>query len=179
VSASYHSTVCQKCSEVCHDHCGLQEISTTGSNVFKGCAAMSGDYCHVCTGRCSYTYHYHARVTMKITSQTLDEVLHDVKAKYDQATKGATSQNNKINSVASAQKAVQDAIKQCTNSIKKQCYDLKKICRGFNLTDELYTLIEQLKFESRTLHSVAARKSAEEFIRSLETICEELKSQNL
>lgn len=41
VDAPYHSTICSNCNSVCHDNCGLQEITAKGSNAFINCYALS------------------------------------------------------------------------------------------------------------------------------------------
>ena len=91
VDAPYHSTICSSCNKVCHDHCGLSEISNHGDNAFRNCAAFSGDNCHAGSCRCSYTRHYHGRKTMRTITKTLETVLSDIKAKYDQAVSGKAS----------------------------------------------------------------------------------------
>ena len=69
VDAPYHSTICRSCNVVCHNRCGLTEISTDGDNAFRGCYAFGGS--ETCMGsesrgkcRCSYVSHYHGRKTM-------------------------------------------------------------------------------------------------------------------
>ena len=42
VDASYHSTICRNCNVVCHNQCGLQEISAAGDNAFLRCSAFDG-----------------------------------------------------------------------------------------------------------------------------------------
>jgi len=174
VEASYHSTICSRCNNVCHNNCGLNEISSQGSNEFRGCACMNGDNCGVCSGRCSYTTHYHARKTMRTTTQTLEEVLEDIKAKFDAAQQGKQQQTTKISSVKDAKKTIENAIATMKKSVLAECAKLKKTCSGFNLVDELHEMLTQLKTEARLLQSNDARDTAEKFIRSIQTICDEL-----
>lgn len=42
-------------------------------------------------------------------------------------------------------------------TIYTKCNDLKKICSGFNLVDELHAMLMQLEMEFRTLVSIDAR----------------------
>lgn len=62
--------------------------------------------CRVCEGHCSHTTHYHARKTMQTTDQSLDEVLHDMKAKFDAASKGKNDQMQQITSIKTAKAGV-------------------------------------------------------------------------
>ncbi len=175
VDAPYHSTICSSCNFVCHDHCGLNEISNTGDNQFTGCAAMGGSSnCRMCEGRCSYTRHYHGRKTMRQVSKTLETVLADVKAKYDTATQAQQQASQKINSVTSAKQAVDRAISSMNTELVKCCRELKKLCSGFNLVDELHIVLQQLEAEARALNSTDARRTADTFIRSIRQLCDNL-----
>ncbi len=170
--APYHSTLCSTCTHVCHNNCGLQEISTKGDNAFKGCAAMGGgDTCHYCPKRCSYTTHYHGRKTVVEVTQTLEEVLDDIKKKYDQAQQGTNQASQKIKSIHSTKDMIARSIAQLESDIGAECQKLKKICSGFNLVDELSDLIDQLKMESKSLVSLEAKDSSNKFIRAISHIC--------
>jgi len=165
VDASYHSTICQNCNTVCHDQCGLSEINHTDSNHFRGCAAMSGENCHVCERKCSHTVHYHARKTMTNDTQTMEEILQDIKDKYDNAVRGQSNVKAKITSVADALKLVDQEIDRQKNELLQYCHEIKKICSGFNLVDELHILIEQLVLDSKSLTSLAAITTANNYIK--------------
>eukprot|EP01132_Coremiostelium_polycephalum_P001957 gene1957-2399_t len=110
VDAKYHSTICSTCNYVCHDHCGLHETSQVGNAVFKGCAAMTGagHTCGKCPKKCSFQVHYHARKTMQKTQETLDEVLQDIKDKYDAAVKGIKTSKLKMESASLTNLAVRN-----------------------------------------------------------------------
>ena len=49
------------------------------------------------------------------------------------------------------------AITAMNGKLQTKCADLKKICSGFNLVDELHGMLMQLEAESRTLVSIEAR----------------------
>lgn len=170
VDAPYHSTLCQSCNFVCHDHCGLSEISQTGDNAFLGCAAMSGNNCVRCPKKCSYTVHYHAKKTMKETTTTMDEILQDIKQKYDEAQKNQSQTKTNIVSITNSKKVINDAIEQLQKDIDKMCHDLKKICSNFNLVDELNQTIHRLEMEAKALTSIEARRTADDFIKAIKTI---------
>eukprot|EP01118_Nematostelium_gracile_P012736 TRINITY_DN4697_c0_g1_i1.p1 TRINITY_DN4697_c0_g1~~TRINITY_DN4697_c0_g1_i1.p1 ORF type:complete len:627 (-),score=136.10 TRINITY_DN4697_c0_g1_i1:30-1706(-) len=172
---SYHNTICGYCTFVCHNRCGLDEITSDGSNSFKNCGAMNGDNCRYCPGQCSYTQHYHRRQTVVEIEQTLEEVLEDVKAKYDEAQEGSNQTSKKINTIKSTKDMIDRSIIQLEKDISIECQKLKKICSGFNLVEELANLVEQLKLDSKTLTSLDARSSSERFIRAISYICNSMK----
>ncbi|CAF0934957.1 unnamed protein product [Adineta steineri] len=178
VDAPYHSTLCESCNFVCHDHCGLNETVTKGDQIFIGCWAMGGmNKCRQCPQKCSYTEHYHAKKTMKMASGTTVEIIQDIKAQYDSATSNINNAKTKIKTGADAKKVLEQALKHLTDSIIKKCRDLKSICGNFNLAAELINFIDKLEKEALTLHSIDAKQQADSFIRGLKALCEQIKDE--
>jgi hypothetical protein len=172
--------VCRKCDHVCHDKCGLHETTTHGNRIFQRCWAMSPEgQCYVCPSHCLYTEHYHARKTMKVKQQKLQDVLHDIKAKYDLATRNKVDFESRITTTQEAKKMLECALKQKLEEIKHKCIELRRICSGFNLAQELHALIDQLKAEATMLRNIEAKQQAEEFIRSLSEFCRQLETDQL
>ncbi|CAF0766564.1 unnamed protein product [Adineta ricciae] len=180
VDAKYHSTVCRKCDHVCHDKCGLHETTTHGNRIFQRCWAMSAEgQCYICPSHCLYTEHYHARKTMKVKQQKLQDVLHDIKAKYDSATKNTNDFQSRITTTQEAKKMLERALQQKLEEIKHKCAELRRICSGFNLAQELHALIDQLKAEAVMLRNIEAKQQAEDFIRSLSEFCRQLEADQV
>jgi GTPase Era involved in 16S rRNA processing len=171
VDATYHSTLCQNCNHVCHDKCGLTETTAVGAQIFQQCWAMKNGNCTECQHKCSYTAHYHAKKTVKTTKQKLEDVLADIKSRYDAASKDATNFQKKITSTADAKKLLEKALQQKNAEIKAKCNELRQICSGFNLAAELHALIDQLEIESSMLRNIDTRRQADAFIRSLKEFC--------
>lgn len=172
--------VCRKCDHVCHDKCGLNETTTHGNRIFQRCWAMSPEgQCYICPGHCLYTEHYHARKTMKIKQQKLQDVLHDIKAKYDIATRNKSDFQSRVTTTQDAKKMLERALKQKLEEIKHKCAELRRICSGFNLAQELHALIDQLKAEAVMLRNIEAKQQAEEFIRSLSEFCRQLETDQV
>lgn len=172
--------VCRKCDHVCHDKCGLHETTTHGNRIFQRCWAMSPEgQCYICPNHCLYTDHYHARKTMKIKQQKLQDVLHDIKAKYDLATRNKSDFQTRITTTQDAKKMLERALKQKLEEIKHKCAELRRICSGFNLAQELHALIDQLKAEATMLRNIEAKQQAEEFIRSLSEFCRQLEADQM
>jgi GTP-binding protein EngB required for normal cell division len=140
VDASYHSTICSSCNAVCHNNCGLDEIANRGDNAFRNCAAFSGDNCHAGSCRCSYTTHYHGRKTMRTSTKTLETVLADIKARHDQAVSGRASAASMLATLASSRANVEQSLRALGQRLLKECEDIRRICSGFNILDELYAI---------------------------------------
>jgi GTP-binding protein EngB required for normal cell division len=175
VDASYHSTICSTCNAVCHDGCGLSEISNRGDNAFKGCVAFSGrENCSVGTCRCSYTTHYHGRKTMRTTVKTLETVLTDMKAKYDQAVSGKSSAASMLATLASSRANVEQSQRALGKRMLKECEDIRKICSGFNILDELYVQLDVMRLEASRTHDLRVRDQLHGMIVQVETLCKNL-----
>ena len=113
---------------------------------------------------------------MKVKQQKLQDVLHDIKAKYDMATKNKADFQSRIMTTQDAKKMLERALKQKLEEIKHKCAELRRICSGFNLAQELHALIDQLKAEATMLRNIEAKQQAEEFIRSLSEFCRQLEA---
>jgi GTPase Era involved in 16S rRNA processing len=145
VDAPYHSTLCKNCNHVCHDKCGLDESTVAGAQIFQQCWAMEDGNCTKCQHKCSYTAHYHAKKTIKVSKQTLNDVLADIKSRYDAASNNSTNFQKKIRTVADAKRLLEKALQQKNAEIIAKCNHLRQICSGFNLASELNALIHQLE----------------------------------
>ncbi|UJR24254.1 hypothetical protein I4U23_027221 [Adineta vaga] len=176
IPCSHYNTVCTVCTEVCHNECSLTETTTVGDQIFERCSAMENGTCTVCKNKCSYEKHYHARVTFRHVKKSIEDVLHDIKAKYDQAGAKKSAAQQEIMTIADAKKVLETALNKMNGEIKQLCLNLKGICSGFNLVDELYAMINQLQIEAQSLTSIDARKNAEDFIRSLIGFCEQMET---
>jgi hypothetical protein len=179
VDASYHSTICSECNHVCHDNCQLNETHTKGDQTLSACACMEGtDQCKKCRGHCSYKLHYHAKKTMKKANQTVEEVLHDIKAKFDAATTNKTDAQKKLTSACDQKNMLEKALQQKNKEIQKKCLELKKHCSGFNIVAELNIMIEQLETSKQNIKDLDALRQAKTFINSLKTFCNHLEADN-
>ncbi|KAM9953507.1 hypothetical protein ACTFIR_008579 [Dictyostelium discoideum] len=176
--APYHSTLCSTCDHVCHDNCGLQELSTKGDNAFINCAAMSGtNNCINCPSKCLYNVHYHGRKTMVKVNKTVEQELTDMKEKFLKSSQLSSEFSGKIINLDSAKKLASATLNKMTDDIVKSCKELKKICSGFNLVDELQITLNQMEMEAKNSTSFDARKSADEMIRTIREICDKLNKE--
>jgi hypothetical protein len=116
---------------------------------------------------------------MKVKQQKLQDVLHDIKAKYDLATRNKVDFESRITTTQEAKNMLENALKQKLEEIKHKCAELRRICSGFNLAQELHALIDQLKAEATMLRNIEAKQQAEGFIRSLSEFCRQLEADQL
>ena len=160
-----HSTICSRCTHLCHQYCGLEEISNKGDNAFMGCYAFNrASNCRICEGRCSYTEHYHGRKTLIESEKTVEEEIADIKAQYEAATKALGLSSKKITEVADLKRLVDLAIQDNLRNLSNQCAGIKKLCKGFNLAAELELVLGQLEAEKKKIQNLKARESAEAVI---------------
>ncbi|EGC37346.1 hypothetical protein DICPUDRAFT_150025 [Dictyostelium purpureum] len=177
--APYHSTICSTCNHVCHDRCGLHEITSKGDNAFINCTAMAGrNNCRICPSECSYTVHYHDKKTMVKVEKTVEEELKDLKEKFMKSSQLSTEFSGKINSLSDAKNLTNVTLKKMTTEIVSSCKELKKLCSGFNLVDELQITLSQMEMEAKNSTSFDARKSADEMIRVIRDICDTLSKES-
>lgn len=175
VDAPYHSTICGNCNEVCHDNCGLDEIYNKGSQDFKMCAACGGnDNCLVCKSKCHYSYHYHANKTVQHFEKVLDEVLGDIKDKYDTAVQSVAQATGQLGTLESDKKAVEAAIDSEIRTLQAKCEEIKHHCSGFNLAAELSITLEQLRTELRMINNSKAMATAKKFVETITRIIDGL-----
>ena len=63
---------------------------------------------------------------------------------------------------------------QIVSQLKSDCMELKKICRGFNLADEVSATINRMKQEAQELDNLQAQTAAKDMIKSMELIVNSL-----
>lgn len=183
VPASYHSTICGKCNKVCHDNCGLREISREdpSSNALdiESCWCFHSGEKSSETGReicsqcgCESTTHYHDRKTMQLVNVTLDEEIADLKAKYETALANGEQVGQELTEKEAILYGIQQKIKEITDNVTNEALALKKICRNYDLIGDLNDLIMRLKQEAKLLKTVEARQTSDTFISSLTHLCD-------
>ncbi|KAE9548291.1 hypothetical protein FO519_008497 [Halicephalobus sp. NKZ332] len=170
---NYHNTICmQHTDKVCHEGCGLKFTTTAGDNIFTGCACMNGTKCNVC--ECTHATHYHAKKRPVKKTKTVEEILQDVKALYDQNTSRESDLKHQISTLSSDITILQKALKEKEAEIHECCRALKKLCSQFNFVAELNSVIDTMEANARTLTSMQARKEAENMIKNIVYLANEL-----
>lgn len=175
VDESFHSTVCRSCNHVCHHRCGLNEISTEGSNAFLNCCAFNGaSSCVECPGRCGHQTHYHSRRVPKVVTKSVEDILQPMKAKFDAAQKGLQAATAKIKDSAQVKKLIVAEMRRAKDAVLAKSRQVKEICSQFNFVQELHADIQQLRARALGIRSVAAHDAAMTTITFFEQIADEL-----
>ncbi|KAG1674929.1 hypothetical protein FOA52_014722 [Chlamydomonas sp. UWO 241] len=170
VNAPYHSTICKTCNVVCHNMCGLTEISVAGDNAFLGCCAFSGaSKCQEC--KCSHTSHYHGKKTMVEKVDTIATVLADVKAKSDAAVVGRAAAQGQVNTASSARAQIEASIKVIGSRMLQQCQEIKSVCSGFNVVDELKNQVTITWIEAKQTQDFRVRAQMDQVNIEVENVC--------
>jgi hypothetical protein len=167
---SYYSTICGRCVHVCHQQCGLEEIQERGSHKFTSCAAFGGDNCRICPSTCSYTEHFHDRKLVVEEYKTVDEIIDDIKNKYDLAVDKFGDAVAKQGGLAAARQAVDDGISKLVADVQAKCDKIKSVASNFNLAAELNISIKQLEDEKATLTNLDSIDTAQRFIDTIRNI---------
>eukprot|EP01133_Synstelium_polycarpum_P015450 gene15450-18330_t len=115
---------------------------------------------------------------MKTITHTLDEEITEMKEKYQQSIEGESSAKLAIKGYEQTLKMAQSAIQSMTVKVAVACTDLKKICRGYNLVNEIGLTMEQMEMEAKLLTSYEARKTAEDMIKVVKSISETLSDKD-
>lgn len=178
----HYNTICGTCNVACHPDCGIDEVKVKGDKRFLECAAFSGsEHCKVCGGekRCDHSTHYHARQMPIKKSETLEEVLEDVKRDYDQANTDLSTNQLEIDKLKDSKILIEDSISDHSKCILDSCRGIKDICKGFNFAEELHILVQQLKASKQLLTEQVAKEAADRFIKSIEGIVDSLNNEKI
>nr|XP_029707551.1 uncharacterized protein LOC109419149 [Aedes albopictus] len=155
----YHSTICMTHSKICHENCSLEYTSELGDEIFMHCKCMRYEAnCRKCG--CDHSTHYHDTKKPVKKKKTIESILHDVKALYDQNTSKKLDLEKKISDLSADIEALKHALDVKEADIEKCCEDLKTLCSQFNFVDELQSIIDTMERDARTLTNVEARKDA-------------------
>ena len=116
-------------------------------------------------------------VKLETRTQTINKVLEDIKAQYDNANKQHMKYTNDANGYNSSISSLQAAADAKYEHIHKLCHELSKICSRFNFVDELHANIESMKQDARILQNFNLRNNAEKEIQRLEKLANDLSSK--
>ncbi|CAF1686289.1 unnamed protein product, partial [Adineta ricciae] len=167
VDANYHSTLCAKCNQVCHNNCRLDETTVVGAQIFAQCVVMFNGKCQQCPNHCSYIHHYHAKKAIRIRKEKLHDALNDVKQKYGQAQADRTNYQEQIMTISETKAFLEKALKEKIREMKMKSVQLCQLCSSFNLAKEFQYLIRQLNTDVNLLKNQEIKKQTDSLIRKL------------
>ena len=180
VEVDYHSTICSVCNTVCHSHCSLNKETEIGGSGLVGCACLdSNGNCTHCEGKCNWKHHYHGNKDFQLVNVTIDEEVEELKTKYLAYKNTFDEFELKLTQDEIIKKSVEQEINNNLNKIKSYVYCLKKVCKNYNIVDELTELIYQLEQENILLKSVDAKITSKKYIDGVKSICDEFKTLNI
>lgn len=162
------TTTCSRCSHSCHVNCGLSEVTTTGTNHFSGCAAMSGDNCTACPGKCHHTQHYHSKKSIRYEEKTITEVLQDVKSKYDASISQQNAASANVSTVEGSIQVARQSLSAATQKIVANMQQIKKVASHFNLTNEMHNELAIMRQKGQALTTPTARTEHEKMLKTVE-----------
>ncbi|ORZ30441.1 hypothetical protein BCR44DRAFT_1542213 [Catenaria anguillulae PL171] len=198
-SAEPHCTVCVvhiacETPVVCHQNCGLNEVSSQDANHFCNCACMSRTYmgnqvCGSCPIRdprsehndpsatengCGAKMHLHRRGHLEKGSATVAQMLKQYQAEVSSANNAKNSVQTAKQAAEASLKAVEKAIKDKHDDIGSTFRKIKELCSGYNPVTELSATIAMLQQEASMMRNAQDRKDAEETITRLTDLMNEL-----
>jgi len=74
--------------------------------------------------------------------------------------------------LSASKNSIQKAIRDTAKNLLKSCQNIQKLCQHFNLAEELGIHLQQLETEAGLLTSLEDRKQADDFIKSIHTLRE-------
>jgi len=175
----YHNTICSRCDHVCHQYCGLEEMTSTGSNHFLNCEAMNKtNNCTHCPGKCSHTDHYHAKHIFVEEERTVEKVLEDMKAQYDDAVREHQHVSLEIDNYNNSLQSLDQTMQAIVDKLNRTCNKLKLLCTGFNFADELRVTYRQLQMEAKKQRTIVAQQAMKTSLDVLEKLINFHSAQN-
>ena len=181
VDASYFSTICGRCNQICHSNCRLKETATNGAQIFAQCSAMLNGRCQQCPNRCSYRDHYHAKRAFHVVRKNLRDTLDDLTKDYRTGNADRGHPEARILTAMENKQLLETALKQKVKEIKQKSVDLCKIFSPANLVREFKYLVKQLTVEWNCQQNVELQSLMQSSIRSLKKFTlslEEIQEKN-
>jgi len=175
VDAEYHSTLCMqhiKENKICHDQCGLEYTQTAGHQTLTGCACMGGGtICTVCG--CDPSSHFHDKKKLGTSEVEFENILHDVKAKYEYMTATMGGLQGKVDQYTKDLDVIQTAVQDKHKQIRKLCKTLKSICSRFNFVAELKSVIDLMNTSKSSIRSSEGLQQLDKSIKAIKVMADD------
>ncbi|XP_029729935.2 uncharacterized protein LOC115267203 [Aedes albopictus] len=183
----YYSSICSVCSNACSENVAnvnpFQLIIGTVLNAFPKLNMafnMINSFLSFSEPLCNCNHplnrHYNAKVRPVKKTNTVEEILQDVKNAYDQSVRKNEEIQSKIGNLDSDIAAVKYVLDGKEAEILQCCHELKNLCSQFNFVDELQGIFDIMERDARTLTSTVARTDAEKRIRNIKHVADTLSS---
>lgn len=110
---------------------------------------------------------------MKDETSTVEDIVKELEAKYNEATQKAGEVAKKVKTASDMKLLIARAMEEIVQEMRQVCAGIKKICSGFNMVNELNLLIKQLEAEQRLMTNLEASRKADILIQSVRSIANE------
>ena len=174
VDTDYHNTLClQHMNEFCcHEKCGLNELSD-GEDGFGRCFCMGGGQnCTVCG--CPQNDHVCRKQMAQQYTESVTAILESMKKLYETYSDQDAKLTKDISQYQQDMRMLKRALIHKEGQIKQYCRDLKALCEDFNFVAEMQASISSMEADARTMRSVQGRKDADDMIRRIKTLVNDL-----
>ncbi|RUP48435.1 hypothetical protein BC936DRAFT_144569 [Jimgerdemannia flammicorona] len=181
VESEHHNTLCREHVNnniICHENCVLQYTPNGDSAIFKGCACMSGNRCDKCG--CGPDRHMHVKQTVQVTTPSIEETLdHMKKAQHDRELQLQSQYINQENQMQQDKNMIESAMKTKYQQVESLCHELQGICKRFNFVNELNAIVAVLKNKAASSTSMKVRADADQIIKNLELLADQLTNRGI
>jgi len=93
----------------------------------------SNGYCNQCPGKCHHSRHYHSTQTTTYQDKTVDEVLADVEANYDNAKADQNRAASQVQTTQSAIDMLNAALHSAQQKLIQQMETVKRVASRFRM----------------------------------------------
>lgn len=179
VPSDFYSRICSSCARICYEDWVSTSsisgflVSTTAhsvinfvGNLFQTIIGAPG--CDKC--KCSRFLHYDDSTKPVRKTKTIENILYDVKAVYDQSKSKNAEVNNKISELSEDIAALNKALDAKEAAIRRCCEDLKKVSSQEDLSGELKSVIDIMQKMANKIKPTTARKIADDRIRRIKQV---------
>lgn len=166
LNTSFLNTLCQNCDEVCHEDCDIEEFIMINNEIIQQCLMIKDGNCCKCTNKCSHISHYRTQKTIKKSNKKIQDILNDIKIKYDYMS----DENNTSSAIITNEdvfEILDNAFKNRVDAIKNLCIMSYEICPDYEMVLELLIFIKQLDKSLVTLSNDDINKQTNALIISL------------
>jgi len=161
IPTPYHNTRCQQCNSNCHENCGLEETTNTGSLSFLQCLAFKKNViCNICHHH--YNYHVHLRSLWKPVQKVIDILKPEVLADIERICGDEKRKTNLINELKTKIDNLEKEINSKKFEIKLICENLKIICSNFNYRQEVEYIVKMAEEEEQVIEADISKNKTKE-----------------
>lgn len=170
------NVICSSHSTICCTDTGLSLLEP-GKSIKTLLFTVHSYLAECSTCKCSHDKHYTAMEKPEKRTETVEDILHDVKALYDQHSDKKDEIQTKMSDVNKDIALLKKVLDAKEAEIEKCCEQLKKLCSQFNFVNELRGIVDVMKADAQTLTNMDARADADARIVNIEFLANKLSAK--